>query len=520
MSFETQGIENDIQRLQDDLATLEYSLYGYGTPGYNMNKYKTTSSRYAEAKKEFDAVFPKYQEKKKKLETEISALKTKLDTVTKKEETAKKAKKAKEEIDKAKDDLQRAKDARDAEAQKAAEEALRAARIKRNQAEGTATAADGSTPATDETVDIGTDKYSEYVIDKDGNVYRDEKPVILVETKDAQGNIVPKEYNSTASARKAFLDQYSQPGQLDALKQQLVASGYLTPAQAKTSDWIFGVDDLLNAHTKESIVSVQYGGAKQPKTIDLFLKEKKAGAAGGGGSKTYYEYSSRGDASRMLDGYFNDLLGFGATPEQEDAFFKEVNAAQAKASRTVTDGRIGRGGFLTDADLLLIAAKVAKKAIKNTDLDLILKSGQGSQVAMDIADLQTTANEYGIDMPAAEALKYVVAGVGQKDYMLKQQERLRQLSMTMHPYLKDHIAAGGTVKDVADQYAKRKAAKLGVTVIESIKDPDIMNAVANNMSTAAFDIEMQKKPEWRFTSEAKQIADDFANTMLQTWGLG
>jgi hypothetical protein len=368
-------------------------------------------------------------------------------------------------------------------------------------------------------IDIGTDKYSEYVIDKDGNVQRGDKPVILVETKDAQGNIVPKEYNSTASARKAFLDQYSQPGQLDALKKQLVASGYLTPAEAKTADWIFGVDDLLNAHTKESIVSVQYGGAKQPKTIDLFLKEKKAGA-GGDKSKTYYEYSSRGDASRMLDGYFNDLLGFGATPEQEDAFFKEVNAAQAKASRTVTDGRIGVGGFLTDADLLLIAAKVAKKAIKNTDLDLLLKSGQGSQVAMDIADLQTTANEYGIDMPAAEALKYVVAGVGQKDYLAKQQERLRQLSMTMHPYLKDHIAAGGTVKDVADQYAKRKAAKLGVTVTESIKDPDIMNAVANNMSTAAFDIEMQKKPEWRFTSEAKQVADDFANTMLQTWGLG
>ena len=123
-------------------------------------------------------------------------------------------------------------------------------------------------------------------------------------------------------------------------------------------------------------------------------------------------------------------------------------------------------------------------------------------------------------MPAAEALKYVVNGVGQKDYLAKQQERLRQLSMTMHPYLKDHIAAGGTVKDVADQYAKRKAAKLGVTVTESIKDPDIMRAVANNMSTADFDIEMQKKPEWRFTSEAKQVADDFANTMLQTWGLG
>jgi hypothetical protein len=520
MSFETQRIENDIQRLRDDLATLEYSLYGYGTPGYNMNKYKTTSSRYAEAKKEFDKEFPKYQTKKKQLETQISSLKTKLDTITKKEETTKKAEKAKEAIDKAKDDLQRAKDARDAEAQKAAEEELKTARIKRNQAEGTATVVDDTDSSKNGMINIAADKYSGYTIDKDGKITnKNGNPVLLVETKDAQGNIVLEEKNSTASARKVFLDQYSQPGQIDGLKKQLVSSGYLTPTEAKSADWIFGVDDLISAYTKQEIVDVQYGGAKQPKTIAQFIKEKRAGA-GGDGSKTYYEYSSRGDASRMLDGYFNDLLGFGATPEQEDAFFKEVNAAQAKASRTVTDGRVGRGGFLTDADLLLIAAKVAKKAIKNTDLDLILKSGQGSQVAMDIADLQTTANEYGIDMPAAEALKYVVAGVGQKDYLLKQQERLRQLSMTMHPYLKDHIAAGGTVKDVADQYAKRKAAKLGVTVTESIKDPDIMNAVANNMSTAAFDIEMQKKPEWRFTSEAKQVADEFANTMLQTWGLG
>jgi hypothetical protein len=466
----------------------------------------------------------------KKLKAEFDSKQTELKTLeaqAAKEFEAKKSAKNKAKEEKAVAEQKKKDDA------KAAQLKIEAARARRRNDEATAKAkeeeaaalrapkdAKGEPIVAEEgPVDIADDKYSGYVIDKDGNVYKNEKPVVLVETRDAQGNIVPKEYNSTASARKAFLDQYSQPGQIDTLKQQLVTSGYLTPAQAKTADWIFGVDDLLNAHTREAIVSVQYGAAKRPKTITEFLKEKRAGA-GGGGSKTYYEYSSRGDASRMLDGYFNDLLGFGATPEQEDAFFKEVNAAQAKAARTVTDGRIGVGEFLTDADLLLIAAKVAKKAIKNTDLDLLLKSGQGSQVAMDIADLQATANEYGIDMPAAEALKYVVAGVGQKDYLIKQQERLRQLSMTMHPYLKDHIAAGGTVKDVADQYAKRKAAKLGVTITESIKDPDIMNAVANNMPISAFDIEMQKKPEWRFTSEAKQIADDFANTMLQTWGLG
>ena len=363
--------------------------------------------------------------------------------------------------------------------------------------------------------------YADYTVDRQGSVTNKEGlTVVFVETKNEQGDILPKEYTSSASARDAFLKNYSQPGQLDQLKKDLIASGYLKESDKNGSNWIGAVDDLIIAHTRKSVVDVKYNGLKQPMTIDLFIKEKKTGTGTGGGTKTYREYSSRGDATRMLDGYFNDLLGYGATPEEEDAFYKELHAAEDKAFRTVTDGRVGVGGYLQDADRLLIAAKVAKKAIKNTNLDLLLKSGQGSQVAMDIADLQTTANEYGIDMPAAEALKYVVNGIGQKDYLLKQQERLRQLSMTMHPYLKEHITAGGTVKDVADQYAKRKAAKLGITITESIKDVDIMNAVATNMSTAAFDIEMQKKPEWRFSSEAKQVADDFANTMLQTWGLG
>ena len=476
------------------------------TKGENSAEYIALRTKYLSAKTEYDLLVAQAE---KEFETEKS-VKNKA-----KEEKTIAAQKKKDDAKAAQLELEAARARRTGDAETANAKAAAAAALKApKNAKGEPIVTEGGL------VDIESDKYSGYTIGRDGKITnKDGLTILFVESKDAQGNIVPKEYNSSASARKAFLDSYSQPGQIDALKKQLVASGYLTSAEAKSSDWIFGVDDLLTAHTKESIVSVQFDGAKRPKTINEFIKQKRVGS-GGGGSKTYYEYSSRGDASRMLDGYFNDLLGFGATPEQEDAFFKEINTAQAKASRTVTDGRIGVGGFLTDADLLLIAAKVAKNAIKNTDLDLLLKSGQGSQVAMDIADLQTTANEYGIDMPAAEALKYVVNGIGQKDYLAKQQERLRQLSMTMHPYLKDHITAGGTVKDVADQYAKRKAAKLGITITDSIKDPDIMNAVSSNMSTAAFDIEMQKKPEWRFSAEAKALTNDFANTMLETWGLG
>ena len=368
--------------------------------------------------------------------------------------------------------------------------------------------------------------------EEDGNIYadftiqggkvtnKDGKQVLFVEKRMPNGDIQPEFYESYPSARDAFLKNYSKPGQIDALKKELIQSGYLKEAKANTPEWVDSVDDLLYEHTRKSVTDVKYGGLKQPVTIDLFLKEKKATSGVGGGTKTYREYSSRGDASRMLDGYFNDLLGYGATPEEEDAFYKELRAAEDKAFRTVTDGRTGVGGFLQDADRLLIAAKVAKKNLKNTDVDTLLNSRQGSQVAMDIADLQATADAYGIDMPASEALKYVVAGVGQKDYIAKQEQRLRQLSMTMHPYLKDHIAAGGTVKEVADEYGRTKANKLGIVVTNATKDKDIMSAVAGGKSVVDFERELQMDPLWRKTPEARKAASDFANTMIQTFGLG
>jgi hypothetical protein len=134
--------------------------------------------------------------------------------------------------------------------------------------------------------------------------------------------------------------------------------------------------------------------------------------------------------------------------------------------------------------------------------------------------MQKYATKYGIDMTPAEALKRVADGIGQENYAAKQQERLRQLSMTLHPYLKEHIAAGGTVADVADVYANSKLYKLGVAVPSSTKDKDVMNAIANGKTIADFERELQSDPLWRRTDEARKLSTDFTSTMLKTFGLG
>jgi hypothetical protein len=47
-----------------------------------------------------------------------------------------------------------------------------------------------------------------------------------------------------------------------------------------------------------------------------------------------------------------------------------------------------------------------------------------------------------------------------------------------------------------------------------------MSAVAGGKSVVDFERELQMDPLWRKTPEARKAASDFANTMIQTFGLG
>ena len=116
-------------------------------------------------------------------------------------------------------------------------------------------------------------------------------------------------------------------------------------------------------------------------------------------------------------------------------------------------------------------------------------------------------------------LKYVAAGIGQKDYINKQQERLKLVAKQLRPNLAAHIDAGGTVRDIADTYAYRKAQKLGVPVTTSTQDRDVMEAIDSGMSIYDFDRKLQSKPEWRTTPEANKMVDDYISTIGRMWGL-
>jgi hypothetical protein len=368
----------------------------------------------------------------------------------------------------------------------------------------------------EETVEETDGLYGKYTLGVDGKT-TDINGIVtyFIGEPDDKNEIAQTPYQSLAKARDAFLKKYTEPGQISKLQKQLLDANYIKQSDIQDKTWVEGVDDLIRNYTYQSVSDVKYGGVKEPIALTEFLNKKKL--SGTGGSKSYSTITKRGDAKKDLDEYMLDLRGTPSTPEEEEAYYKKLRAAEQKAVYTVGEG-FTTGRQLDEADHILIAVEVAKKSLKGTDVEKLLSSG--GRVANDIADLQEYSANYGIEMSAGDALKYVATGLGQKDYIAKQQERIRQTAITLNPQLKDHFIAGGTYKDIADQYKNTKQRKLGITITDSLKDKDITDAISRGTSINDFNTQLQGKAEWRKTPEANSIVDGFINKLGEMWGLG
>ncbi len=353
--------------------------------------------------------------------------------------------------------------------------------------------------------EVANNKYKDYTIKSDGSVVAPGgKRIYFVIEKDANGNSEVQQYESVATARDAFLKNYSAPGALDKLKQQLRAKNYISAEQLKTGDWIRGLDDMLGDYTRDAVTAVKYGGAKESPLIDAWFGKAVGGTGTGETSKagtwkdTGLDLTTVGDAYRDINDYMIDALGREATQEEKAAYYKDLNARELKSAVETVEvrdatGKITKskrtGDFVTAEEKLNSKNAIVLKALEGTDAGTILKSAKGSQVAVQIGQLQKAAASYGQPISAGEALKYVIEGGTQKDALAKQTERMRLNAMTMYGNLKDHIKDGGNVKDIADQYAMLKAKKLGIPITDAFNDKDVQMALTKDgglMSTAEF----------------------------------
>jgi hypothetical protein len=393
-------------------------------------------------------------------------------------------------------------------------------------------------------VDAFENKFKAYTVNSDGSVTgpgadsQNGVVTYFVDSKNPDGSYAVTPYLSIAKARNAFLANYTEPGAIDKLKQQLLARTFIKKQELETDDWLIGVDRMITKYTRDLVTAVQYEGAKGL-AFDSWFGSAKGGVGNDGGTTskagtfkdTDLDFTTIGDAYDEINDYMVDALGREATQEEKDAYFKDINELEKKSAvKTVTvrdaTGKITNttrtGDKVTPEQRLNSRNAIIIKALEGTDAAEILKSAKGSQVAIQISALQKASADYGQPISAGEALRYVIDGGPEKDALKKQTERMRLNAMTMYGNLKDHIRDGGTVKDIADQYALIKAKKLGIPVTDAFNDKDVKAAITKDgglMSTAEFARQMQANPLWRQTEEARDIASDFSNTILKSFGL-
>jgi hypothetical protein len=526
---------NTASDLEKKLQALKTELYGPWGHATNMKNYKPESSRYQRAKREFDKLKPEYDALVIKVNEVKAEEKKKRDKESAAKKTADAIKNAREDIKKADYRLKLAADLGDAKLYDEAK-ALRekAANVlienKANiPAEPLITIPAGSKFKPQEPTEIeakkigeGSGKYDKYVLNPDGTVMGEGRQQYLVTIKNLKtGEDRQQPFDTPIKAREAFIKEYySKPGDAEKLKEQLKAKGFIKDTDIADGTWYTGIDDFIAQYTTHAISQVKYGGAKNSDSISSYFNTVKTMGSGSGiSSKTLKVITKRSDAKKDLDAYLVDLIGRPSTLEEQEEYFNKLNKAENESTQTTVNGTT-TGQVLQDADRLLIAAGVAKKSLKGMDIEELLSSKKGSQVAASITEIQKLASRYGIPMDSVKALSYVRAGLGTKDALVKQEERLRQLSIQMHPYLKDHLMAGGTVKDVADVYASAKLSKLGVVVPDSTADTSIMAAVRQGKTIDQYNQELQADPLWRRSDEARNTATQFANTILSSFGFG
>ena len=384
-------------------------------------------------------------------------------------------------------------------------------------------------------VDVADERLKGYAIESSGNVILNGERIYFVDTKNADGSTTISQYKSIISARDAFLKNYSGPGQLESLKQQLVPK-WITKEQLEQNDWLSGLDNAIAQYTFDAATKIQIEGVSEVPFESWFKSAKGSARTGELTSKagtfkdTDIILTTAGDAYNEINDYMIDAVGREATQEEKEEYYKDINAKEKKSAVETVSTRDAtgkkttstrKGAAFTREERLNSQNAIVIKALKGTDAGEILASAKGSQVAVQIAALQKAGAEYGQPLTAGEALKYVIAGGTERDAIAKQTERMRLNSITMYGNLKDHITNGGNVKDIADQYALIKSKKLGIPITDAFNDKDVQMALTRDgglMSTAEFSRQMQANPLWRQTAEARDTAADFANTILKSFG--
>jgi hypothetical protein len=496
-------VKQDIEKIERSLRTLESNIYGYGGPGYNMNKYKIGSSRYEEAKVKFDKVFPDYQKKKSELEKQLSSFNTKLAEAERQEKADKKEKEDKKKLDEekkkvdaAKEEIQRAKDLQDKTAQEAAEKKLAEARIARNESEKVIT--DAQQPV------ITTSQASGYQ-----NPAQSPAQSMTIDDflKSAIGNV-----EKTKKLQQALKDAGTYKGPVNGIFN----AEALLPAAIAAEEDLTIYADLGLVYTDRF---------EFYKTLANNRKAAGEGGLGDGPSTTQYpSISSPTAAVAKINEVFNAELGRDATPSEIKIFSSKLLDAQRKQPSTQTI-KIIKGKKIVETLTGVDANQFLMDEInKNPNLKKEIDQRLQGAKSLTRQDLEKTALANGLDLDdnfgsiVNDWVKRVDNG---EDVDIFKNLIRGTAKIGLPDKVAQMIDNGLDLETVYAPYKKLMAATLEIDPTSiSLNDPTLRMAIGPDKEMPIYEYQrsLRKDPRWQFTDKARESVSDVASRVLKDFG--
>jgi len=290
----------------------------------------------------------------------------------------------------------------------------------------------------------------------------------------------------------------------------------------------------LQKHTKAMVNDLEQNKNINPKPFFNYLQEDLKSAGLGGPEVSYSEYATKKDeADSDLNRFFVEYVGRGASEEELNRYYKELRALEKKNAKVTTTKDTDSGGtsqvttgeYQLDAeDILQLQRSIAGKALDGSDIDVVLKGG--SKAAQDVNSVLAYAKKYGITLSNKDALKYVSTSYRNNDKdTSKINAKLLAISKATYSNLSDILSEDVDLDDLSAnyKYTMRQILEIPENQID-VLNPTIQMALKNNgnkgaMNLTEFERALKQDPRWGDTSNARETAARYANSILRNFGL-
>ena len=362
--------------------------------------------------------------------------------------------------------------------------------------------------------------------------------------KDKPGQLVNDYAPSTSDfdgVRKRIIqDSIKSPRGLKGLFDDLRGAGLRISEndynKLDTTSKSFGIalSYALQKHTKAMVNDLEQNKNITPKSFFKYVQEDLKDSGVGGPQVSYDEYATKVDeAESDLNRFFVEYLGRSASDEEQKKYYKELRALEKKNAKITTSKNTDSGGtsqittgeYQLDAeDILQLQRGIAGKALDGSDIDVILKGGAAAAQAVN--STLAYAKKYGVTLSNKDALKYVSNSLQNNDKdTSKINAKLLAVSKATYSNLSDVLSEDVDLDDLSANYKRTMRDILEIPESQiDVLNPTIQLALKNNgnkgaMNLTEFERALKKDPRWGKTSNARETATGYANSILRNFGL-